>query len=278
MLSAEFVEREYNNRAAVPDHGRWFERWAADSEAARGRLQCRLGLRYGSGPKETLDLFPAENPRGVFLFLHGGYWRSLDKNDFSFIAPLLVEQGIGVAVVNYDLCPDVSIAHIVDECRRAVAWLQREGQQHGMPNKRLVIGGHSAGGHLAAMLFATDWNALGFKGDLICGGVSISGVFDLEPLIQFSGNVDLKLDSSKAHRLSPIHMQPRTKARLLLAAGRDETSEFSRQSWLLWERWPECHPPGAHGPLFVADRHHFSIVDDLADPESSLLEQTLGLF
>ena len=278
QLAADFVEREYNNRAAVPDHPRWLERWTADSAAARDRLEARLNVRYGSGPKETVDLFPAEHPRGAYLFLHGGYWRALDKSDFSFVAPPLIAQGIGVAVLNHDLCPDVSIAHIVDECRRAAAWLKREGSRHGVPAERLVVGGHSAGGHLAAMLFATDWAQLGLKGDVIAGGVAISGVFDLEPLVQFSYNVDLKLDATRARSLSPIHMQRRVDAPLLLAAGADETSEFIRQSWLLWERWPECHPADTKHPLFVAGRHHFSIASDLADPASELVVATLRLF
>src|SRR5207253_2152006 len=126
-LTAEFVERQYNLRAAFPDHLAWFERWAADSEKARSRLDNVLDVRYGRGPKQTLDLFPAANPRGLLLFLHGGYWRALDKADHSFIAPEFVARGIGVAVVNYDLCPDVGIARIVDECREGVVWLRHGG-------------------------------------------------------------------------------------------------------------------------------------------------------
>ena len=128
-LSADFVEREYNLRAAFPDHPQWFARWAADSAAARARLRSRLDLRYGRGPKQTLDLFPAETSgplRGTLLFIHGGYWRALDKDDHSFVAPPFVEQGIDVVVINYDLCPDVSIAHIVEQCREAVGWLAHD--------------------------------------------------------------------------------------------------------------------------------------------------------
>ena len=124
-LTAEFVERQYNLRAAFPDHLAWFERWAADSEKARSRLDNVLDVRYGRGPKQTLDLFPAANPRGLLLFLHGGYWRALDKGDFSFVAAPLVERGIAVALVNYDLCPSVAVATIVDQCRRSMLWLVR---------------------------------------------------------------------------------------------------------------------------------------------------------
>jgi arylformamidase len=280
-LAPDFVEREYNLRAAFPDHPQWFARWAAESAEARaaliGHTGGRLDLRYGSGPKQTLDLFPAENPRGALLFIHGGYWRALDKSDHSFVAPPLVAEGIGVAVINYDLCPDVGIARIVEECREAVAWLRREGTRHGVPAGRLVVSGHSAGGHLVAMLIATDWNAPA-PPPTIVGGTAISGVFDLEPLVNVSFNVDLRLDVSHARALSPIHLRPREPVPLLLAAGEAETSEFIRQSWLLWERWPECHPAGRSGPLFIPSRHHFSVLSELGDPQSQLVRETLALF
>ena len=277
MLSADFVEREYNLRQAFPDHPQWFARWSAESAAARSRLDSRLDVRYGSGPKQTLDLFPAESPRGVLLFIHGGYWRALDKDDHSFVAPAFVDQGVGVVVINYDLCPNVSIARIVEECRQAVAWLWREGRSQGVPVERLFIAGHSAGGHLVAMLYATDWRRYGVPVDAIRGGLSISGVFDLEPLIQVSFNADLKLDSGKARAMSPIHCTAEVRAPLLLAVGSGETSEFSRQSWLLWERWPECRPATAHSPLFIADRHHYSVMSELGDRKSELTAATLAM-
>jgi len=276
-LSAEFVEREYNLRVAFPDHPQWFARWAADSAVARSRLDAHLDVRYGSGPKQTMDLFPAANARGTLLFIHGGYWRALDKVDHSFVAPPLVADGIGVAVINYDLCPEVGIARIVAECREAVVWLLREGPRYGLATQRLLVSGHSAGGHLAAMLAATDWRARGEDAHTIGGAIAISGVFDLEPLVQVSFNVDLKLDVGGAYLVSPIHLQPRAAIRVLIAAGAQETSEFIRQSWLLWERWPECHPPGQRGPLFIPERHHFSVISDLGDPGSELVRQTLAL-
>ena len=277
MLSADFVEREYNLRQAFPDHPQWFARWSAESAAARSRLDSRLDVRYGSGPKQTLDLFPAESPRGALLFIHGGYWRALDKGDHSFVAPAFVDQGVGVVVINYDLCPNVSIAHIVEECRQAVAWLWREGRSQGVPVERLFIAGHSAGGHLVAMLYATDWRRYGVPVDAIRGGLSVSGVFDLEPLIQVSFNADLKLDSGKARAMSPIHCTAEVRAPLLLAVGGGETSEFSRQSWLLWERWPECRPATTHSPLFIADRHHYSVMSELGDRKSELTAATLEM-
>jgi arylformamidase len=278
-LTPEFVERGYNNRAAVADHPRWLALYTDWSARARAKLQPKLDLRYGPGPKETLDLFlPTRDPLGTFLFIHGGYWRMLDKSDFSLVATPFVAAGHAVAVANYDLCPAVTIAAIVDQCRRAVTWLIREGPAHGAATDRLVIGGHSAGGHLTAMLFASDWAALGHSRDPIVGGVSISGVHDLAPLVLSSYNTDLKLNATEAARQSPVHLQPRTTAPILLFAGAQETSEFVRQTQLLWDAWPDNRPANADAPTFIRDRHHFNVIVDYADPESELTRATLALF
>jgi arylformamidase len=277
------AERDYNLRAAFPDHAGWFARWAADSEHARGSLRAVRNLRYGSGPKQTIDLFPAESPRAALLFIHGGYWRGLDKDDHSFIAPPFVARGVGVAVVNYDLCPAVRIGHIVEQCREAVDWLAREGARHGVPAQNLIVAGHSAGGHLAAMMFTTHWEARESatreaSKDPISGGISISGIFDLAPLVEVSFNADLGLDPQSARELSPMAAQHRVHAPLLLAAGADETPAFIRQSQELWDRWPNCHPVGSTGPLFVRGKHHFSVLTDFADPKSKLFANSMELF
>lgn len=282
-LDADFVEREYNLRAAFPDHPQWFARWAADSATARGRLDARLDLRYGSGARQTLDFFPAiprhgvSRPRGTLLFIHGGYWRALDKSDHSFVAPPFVDHGIDVVVINYDLCPSVTVADIVEQCRQAVAWMANHGPRHGIAGAPFIISGHSAGGHLTAMLFATDWPRYGVDARSIRAGVSISGIFDLEPMTQVSFNTDLRLDREHARAVSPIHCLPQIQAPMLLVVGADETSEFGRQARALWDRWPECRPTDASGPLFVADRHHFSVLSDLGDAASAVVSSTLRL-
>ena len=278
-MTAEEVERGYNNRAAVPEHPQWFARYAESSAVAVRDLRSNCDLRYGPGPKETLDLFlPSGPPKATLVFIHGGYWRALDKSEFSFVALPFTAHGIATAVINYDLCPDVSIATIVDECRRAVAWVAGEGPAHGAAVQRIVVAGHSAGGHIAAMLLATDWNACGLARDPIAGAVSLSGVHDLAPMVLFSFNADFKLDADEAARLSPVNLAPRSRAPLLIAAGADETSEFLRQSRILWDRWPANRPAGMTGPLFVPARDHFSVVADYADPASELTRRTLALF
>jgi len=276
-LTPELVEQQYNNRAAVPDHAEWIARWTESSEQARRLLKGNVEVRYGRGPKETMDLFPADDPRALFVFIHGGYWRSLDKADFSFVATQFVAHGIGVAVINYDLCPTVSIRTIGDQCRRALLWLATGGDRHGMPAARMVVGGHSAGGHLAALLFATDWSDTPVAGR-IRGGVSVSGIFDLEPMVHFSYNGDLGLTGETASAASPAKMRPWVDASMLLCVGVDESAEFVRQSQLLWDRWPQCRPHNMNGPMLIPGRHHFSVVSDFAEADSALTRATLELF
>ncbi|HTP98991.1 MAG TPA: alpha/beta hydrolase [Casimicrobiaceae bacterium] len=276
-MTSEEVERGYNNRAAVPDHPRYFAQYASLSRAARERYAPKLDLRYGPNPREVLDLFvPAGKPRGTYLYIHGGYWRALSKDDYSFVAGPMLDQGIAVAVVEYDLCPQVSISTIVDECRRAVTWVAGEGPKHGAPAP-LVIGGSSAGGHLVAMMYAADWTAHGFDRAPIAGGVTLSGVHDLTPLVDFSYNADLRLDLEEARRMSPAAYPSRIGAPLVIACGDRETSEFIRQSRLMWDAWPANRRP-ADGPLLIPGGDHFSVQLDHADPQSALTRATLALF
>jgi arylformamidase len=276
--TVESVERGYNNRAAVPEYQQWFAKYIALSRAAFDRYQPQRNLRYGENPQEVLDLFvPAGRPRGTLVFIHGGYWRALDKDDFAFVAGPFVDAGIAVANVNYDLCPAVSVGTIVDECRRALAWIAREGPQHGAPNENIVLCGHSVGGHMVAMMFATDWTAHGMAQAPFTGGVTLSGVHDLAPLVLASFNADLKLDAAEAARLSPVTYGSRTNAPLLIGCGANETSEFLRQSQLLWDAWPGNRRPKA-APMFIPGTDHFSVIVEYASPSSALTQATLDLF
>src|SRR5437764_852621 len=151
----------YNNRELVPDHAQYFARWAEDSQRTRGTMTSHLDLRYGDAPGEAIDLFPARKGDGsCLMFIHGGYWRSLDKKDFSFLAPALVDGGISLAVVNYDLCPKISMEEIVRQMLRASRWLWLHAEDYGMDQDRLYVSGHSAGGHLTAMLMCAGWPAV----------------------------------------------------------------------------------------------------------------------
>ena len=277
MTRAE-AERGYDNRGAVADHDRWLAEFTARSKRAIRELDPAIDLRFGAGDNETLDLFvPGEPARGTLMFIHGGYWRSMDKSDHAFVAPAFVAAGYSVAVINYDLCPTVPIAKIVEQCRHAVRWLERYGAQHRAPAP-LVVAGHSAGGHLAAMMFATDWRPFGIERTPFAGVLTLSGLHDLAPLTLTSINADLGLDADEARRMSPVNYAPVADVRLAIAVGADETSEFLRQAGLLHDAWAASRGERIASPILIPGRHHFSVVLDLGDPESTLTRTTLGLF
>ena len=264
----ETQEKLYNARAETPDYMDFFDRWAARSADLRAACECRLDIPYGTGPRQRLDFFPAIPGAPLVMFIHGGYWQGLDKSLFSFVAGPLTEAGIAVAVIGYDLCPTVRLDHIVDEMRQAAAYLTRNAADLGFEARRLYVSGHSAGGHLTAMLMTG-----GGPGDAtIRGGVAISGLFDLAPLIATSMNAKLGLDAASARRNSPLFMTPAGDAPLLLAVGGDESAGFHEQSDRLADAWGErCRR------LDIPGRHHFSVVEGMADPESALFAAIKGM-
>lgn len=267
---AAFLSREYNNRELFPDHPRHFVRWQEKSARARSTMTCHLDVAYGASPGETLDIFPARKGDGsALLFIHGGYWRSLDKKDFSFLAPALVDAGVSLVVVNYDLCPKVTIERIVQQMLAASVWLYRNAERYGMDEERLFACGHSAGGHLAAMMLAALWPVVdrSLPKDLYKGALAVSGVYDLRPLTQVGWlNGDLRLDEESAFKLSPAFVPPATRAPLYLAVGGLESSEFKRQNALLAQRWK----PVLGGDVAMPGRDHFTVIDGLADPANAL--------
>jgi arylformamidase len=272
-LTREFVEREYNNRALVPGHPAYFERWAKDSEYVRNTMPAHVDLAYGPHARHRIDIFPAKEARGTLMFIHGGYWRSLDKSMFSWLAASWVSAGVSIAMPNYRLAPEVRIADIVDDIVDATNWLALNGARYGAPPTRLVVSGHSAGGHLTAALFATPWRRLKFDPARIVGGVPFSGVFDFEPLLHFGFNADFKLDAAGARALSLHAAKPTLGAPLVVAAGASESSEFRRQSRLLAAAWkPQARE------LILPGHDHFSIVDSFAERSQPLYEETLALF
>ncbi|HYD56393.1 MAG TPA: alpha/beta hydrolase [Burkholderiales bacterium] len=266
------LSREYNNRELVPDHGDYFARWKEASERARNTMACKLDLRYGEAPGETIDLFPARKGDGTcMLFIHGGYWRSLDKADFSYLAPVWVDSGVSLAVVNYDLCPKVGIEEIVRQMLRASRWLWLHAEDYGMDQDRLYVSGHSAGGHLTAMMMAAVFPVFDRRlpKDLFKGGLAISGIYDMRPLTHVDFlQQDLRLDEDSAWRLSPAFLPPATRAPLATCVGGDESGEFRRQNALLGERWKNVLAANIPMP----GRNHFSVMDALAEPSSALFK------
>ena len=270
MTDPAFLAREYNNRELFPDYPRHFARWAKTSARARATMTCYLDRAYGPSPLETLDIFPSRKGDGsALMFIHGGYWRSLDKRDFSFLAPAWVDAGVSLVVVNYDLCPSVSIERIVRQMLAASAWLYRHAEEYGMDEDRLYVCGHSAGGHLAAMMLAALWPVYErtLPRNLYKGGLAVSGVYDLRPIVGIDWlKDDLRLDEESALRASPAFLPPATRAPLATAVGGRESSEFKRQNALLGERWKRV----LREDIPMPGTDHFTVVDGLANPASAL--------
>lgn len=268
------LDAQYNMRAAVSDFPDYVERWAADSAAARERLSCRLDLAYGTHIRERLDLFSCGRPGApLHVFIHGGYWQAMDKEHFSYVATGLMPHGFDVAILDYALAPEVTVADIVKECRTALAWLWQNATEFGYNRENMTVSGHSAGGHLTAMLLLTDWPAVNdaLPVQLLRGGLAISGLYDLEPIRLSYLNDVLGLDSSSARAASPLHQLDamRDPPPLMAAVGGDETPEFHRQQADFLAAWQ------ARGWTATAVEmprtHHFSVVDGLADPDSALV-------
>ncbi len=263
---AGWFDAQYNNRARVPEAPALLARWAEASALARSRMTCALDQAYGDEPGETLDVFPARaSGSPVLVFIHGGYWRALDKADHSFVAPAFVQAGAMVVVPNYALCPAVTIEQIALQTTRALAWAARNASRYGGDAKRIVVVGHSAGGHLAAMLLACHWKQVGadLPQRLVRGAMSISGLYDLEPVRQTPFvQADVRLTPASVRRLSPAFFR-RPRGPLVALAGGLESEEFLRQNQLIREQWGMDSVPVCEA---LPGLNHFTVLHDLVDP------------
>lgn len=283
-------DAQYNNRGRIPEHPQILQEWSSRSAQARASSACVLDVPYvsESSPQDAggLDLFlPAPSGQGtspdsdgapVLVYLHGGYWRALSKRDQSFVAPPFARAGALVVVPDYPLAPAVSVEHIVMQVAQAVAWVRRNARSYGGNPERIVVAGHSAGGHLAAMMLALQWPVFSpeLPGDLVKGAVSLSGIFDLEPLRHAPFLApDLRLDEPSAMRLSPAWM-PAPQGPLVALVGGDESEEFLRQNRLIKRRWGAKAVPVCET---VPGRHHMNVLHDLADPTCRAHQLTLRL-
>ena len=275
-LSA-YYDKQYNARAMIPDHPQIFERGAQRSQEARASLRCHLDIPYGPSAAEKLDIFPAEGrSEALLVFIHGGYWRSRDKSDFSYLAPAFTRRGVTLALPNYGLCPAVGIEDIVKQNLLAIAWLWHYGARYGVNPGRLYVAGHSAGAHLTAMMLAARWNTYmpNLPYNLVKGGLAISGIYDLEPLVHAPFlNADIKLDQALARRLSPVNIPPATTAPLYTAVGGEESEEFKRQNALLARTWRYAFAKDVPMP----GCNHLTVLEQLADPGSALFKGAMDL-
>ena len=272
-----WYDMQYNNRQRVSQFAGILTRWADASALARGGLRSRQDLPYGPSSAEQMDVFAAQRPGSpVLVFIHGGYWRSLDKADHSFLAPAFVKAGAMVVVPNYGLCPSVTIEQIALQMTRALAWTYRHAAAHGGDPSRIVVVGHSAGAHLAAMLLCCRWKDVGsdLPARVVSGAIGISGIYDLEPvrLAPFLQS-DLRLTPTSVRRLSPAFF-PRPRGPLHAVVGSEESEEFIRQNRLIRDQWGPSSVPVCET---LNGRNHFDVLHDLADPGARTHTLTLRL-
>ena len=279
--SPQWFDSMYNNRALVPEHASHLTSWASRSAQARKEERCQLDLKYGEAAGETLDVFAAPGANApVLVFIHGGYWRSLDKADQSFVAPAFTREGACVVVPNYALCPGtpgqpVTVLDITLQMVKALAWTWRNIAQHGGDARRITVAGHSAGGHLAAMMLACVWKvyARDLPAKLVRNALSISGLHELEsirctPFLQGS----LQLTPAQVKAASPAWLPRPVSGKLTAVVGGNESPEFLRQNQLIQTAWGKSTVPVCET---LPGLNHFSVLEALAEPGSRL--NTLNL-
>ncbi len=270
------LDAAYNASASVESVEPYFERYLRESERVRTAHACELDLAYGTHPRDRLDLFAAPTPGApLFVFIHGGYWRRLDKTYVSFVAERALAAGAACALLNYPLAPLASLDNIVESTRRALVWLATESARANARPNGFIVSGHSAGGHLSGMLAATDWEDYGLARGLVGGVLAVSGLFDLEPLRHTHIDEWLQLDDDSVARLSPQCHAPRGPMRVVAAVGGNESAEFIRQS-VEYETF--CAAAGNEASsLVLPGRNHFSVLYEFLDERSALSRTTSEL-
>ncbi|KFC64098.1 putative hydrolase (Serine esterase) [Bosea sp. LC85] len=266
-------ETEYNNRARVPEHPEIIAGWQADAAAYRAVAVSELGISYGPGERQHYDLFKPEAVKGnaIVLFIHGGYWQALDRSYFSHMARGVNRLGVPMAVAGYDLCPQVELGHIVWELQQAAAALWRQFR------RPIVAAGHSAGGHLAACLLATDWKNVDhdLPVHLVPAAYGISGLYNLKPLTETSINAALGLDMASAERESPLFWPAPSGLLMDAVVGGAESGEYLKQSRRITDVWGLEGVRTHYGEIDGAN--HFTVLADLPDPESAMSKRLAEL-
>jgi arylformamidase len=270
FASADEIDAEYKPSLRVADAEALMRGWGERSAEARAKLAGVYDVAYGPTLDEKLDIFPAAAPDApVFVFIHGGYWRAFSAREHSFVALGPVALGITTVVVDYSLCPKVTIDEITRQCRAALAWTLRHIGGYGGDPVRVAVGGHSAGGHLSAMCLQTRWaEDYGLAADPLAAALLVSGIYDIEPLRHSYLQPSLQLDDGIVRRNSPLFAVRPCATPALLTWGADESAEFARQSTSFHAAWQAA---GNRSEL-LAQRgvHHFSAIDGFADPDHPL--------
>ena len=278
-LSREDIEAQYFLRALRPSYETTdIPQWLETSRRFVDSVDATLDIRYGPRERNTLDLFPARSGGTDFvLFIHGGYWQRGDKSVYSFIAEPLVNNGVTVALMNYQMCPDVRMSDIAPQAQLAVAWLWRHADELGIARDNFNVMGHSAGGHLTVEMMFTDWQAVSadLPRDLLSGGVAVSGIYDFEPILYCSENEGLRMDADEAYAVSPVYRSPVINAPLLISYGVNEPPDMRRQSEDFFTKFHAQINTMEILPVSEAD--HFDTVQVLGDEQSELFARALAL-
>ena len=266
------LEAEYNNRARVPGHPAILAKMDVDAAAYRAKApKAELGLKYGPSERQVIDMFPSGAANApLAMFIHGGYWRTNHWSSYSHMAKHLNARGIDVAVAGYDLCPQVTLATIIDELRAAVLFLWRRRK------RRVFVFGHSAGGHLTACMLATHWSKLASDApdDLVPAAYAISGLYDLSPMLQVSMNQELRLDEKQARAASPLFWDVPPGRILDVVVGGIESDEFRRQSRIVADGW-QGKAQTRYAEIPGAD--HFTVINPMSDPDSDMVKRIVAL-
>jgi len=268
------LEYQYNPRESVPEYPALAKKRAEASRKGRSTLKSWLNVLYGNSPREILDIYPADRPEGpVLVYIHGGYWRSGSKDENCNFAPTFVERGATVVLVEYDLCPSVTVTDIVRQTRASIAWVHRNIIRYGGNPSKLYVSGHSAGGHLTAMALAHDWEKEGLPRNLIKGAVATSGVYDLDMVMQISVNEQVRMTPEIARENSPFLHPPVATCPVVVAVGGAEPNGWQQMSEdyfkLCQERGLECEY------LVVPGANHYTMSEHLADASSPLAQAML---
>ena len=258
----EEIDQEYNPRFIVENTDELIKSYFTESQRVLREYSNRSAVAYGPTLSETLDIFPAEKLCSpIHIFFHGGYWHSLTSRDFAFVAEGLVRNGITAVLVNYALCPSVSIDEIVRQSRAAAAWTYRNAEDFGGNPEQITVSGHSAGGHLTGMLLSTDWEKnYGLPPNLIKGFLPVSGLFDLKPFPFSWLQPKLLLTSEQVLRNSPVFLKPMYSPHVMVAVGADESHEFQRQSKNYTIFLQKHGVPAEY--LSMPGKNHFNIIHD----------------
>lgn len=276
--SQEELDLEYDMRRRCPHFAETFAAMEGHNTRTVERFECQIDVPFGTSAGEKLDIWPGRGGSPILLFIHGGYWRAFDKKMFRFIAERFVEAGAAVVLNNYDLCPNVTMDEITRQNRAALAWIWKNASSFGGDPGRIHVTGHSAGGHLTAMLMATDWSEWGLPFDVVNGAVPLSGLFDLEPLRRSYLNADLRMDEAETQRNSPIHHIPDHMPPTVVAVGGGETDEFRRQSRIYADACRAKGFPVSY--LEVGDFDHVNVAGEYRNrlsPLTSVLFAQMGL-